>query len=563
MKASKKLGCILLVVVILIAAVACSGNSDPEPGSSAPATSASTSSSSQPAASGGADAADSDFPGGWLPTTSYDERVTFTMATVQTLEGYDYTAGDDYVKWWSDNFNYDIEVTSLTFDTWSERLRLWINSGDMPDICVFDYKHPDAASYVDQGLIKELPDGWKERWPTLASVHDKTTLGPEIEKIFDGNYFLPRARFDQNIPGDPLPDHIAFWYRKDWADAVGFPIKTTYKTSELIDYGVLVKDQDPGALGANLLPISSRPNWAMRCFVGSNNTHYKTFYKGDDGTYQWGPASQDTLTGLKLYLEAFQSGALNPEFFTLKDIDDYDQFRVSAVSGGYFGEAPTSTLHSNRIQYFGVNTSLDPDECVGVATILGEDGNYHQEDLINYWGTIIFNPDISDVKFERYMDMLDFGCTEQGYLLQRVGFEGTDWEYDANGEIVSLLPEGQNLAGQTGKYPGNSYVIAVAKLADDFAFQNPNIKKAYRDESWVLYTERCQIATPQSFSATDWDLFTFDSPSMRKTLLDFDTEYTNLVTTAKDEADLEALWLKWIEQQMPIIQPVLDELNAM
>lgn len=558
MKNSKKLISLLLAAIMLLGLVACTGG-----GSSSGGTEPSGSTSGGGGTSGSEPAGDSDFPGGWQPTTSYDEKVTFTMATVQTLEAYDYNEGDDYVKWWSENFNYEIEVTSLTFDTWAERLNLWINSGDMPDIAVFDYKHPDAANYVDQGLIKRLPDGWKDRWPTLASVHDKTTLGPAIEEIFDGNYFLPRARFDENIPGDPLPDHVSFWYRKDWANAVGMDIGTLITTSEIIEYGKLVKEQDPGGLGANLLPISSRPNWAMRCFVNMNNPHYKTFYKDDDGEYKWGPAADDTLLGLKLYLEAFQSGALNPEFYTLKDLDDYDQFRVSAVSGGCFGEAPTGSLHAWREDYFRPNTGLDPEECVGVATVLGEDGNYHQEDLINYWGCVIFNPEIDDVKFERYMDMMDFGCTEEGYLLQRAGFEGVDWERDANGEIVSLLPEGQALAGQNGKYPGASYVIAVVKLADDFAFVNPNVKKVYREESWTLYTERCEIATPDTFTATDWDLFTYDSPSMRKTLLDFDTEYTNLVTSAKDAADLEARWKAWVEQQMPIIQPVLDELNNM
>ena len=56
---------------------------------------------------------------------------------------------------------------------------------------------------------------------------------------------------------------------------------------------------------------------------------------------------------------------------------------------------------------FQANLDLDPYESIEVATILGEDGYYHQEDLINYWGTVVFNPDIEDEKFERWMDVLD------------------------------------------------------------------------------------------------------------------------------------------------------------
>jgi hypothetical protein len=42
----------------------------------------------------------------------------------------------------------------------------------------------------------------------------------------------------------------------------------------------------------------------------------------------------------------------------------------------------------------------------------------------------------------------------------------------------------------------------------------------------------------------------------------FDQEYANLVTSAKSEADLENLWRQWIQQNAPIIQPALDELNS-
>ena len=103
------------------------------------------------------------------------------------------------------------------------------------------------------------------------------------------------------------------------------------------------------------------------------------------------------------------------------------------------------------------------------------------------------------------------------------------------------------------------YTLGVIILHDDFAFDNPNNDQRLRDLSRQLYTERCQICTPETFPKVDWDLFCFDSPNMRKVQFDYDTELTNLVTMG---GDIEQNWRDWIESKMPMIQPVLDELNA-
>ena len=41
----------------------------------------------------------------------------------------------------------------------------------------------------------------------------------------------------------------------------------------------------------------------------------------------------------------------------------------------------------------------------------------------------------------------------------------------------------------------------------------------------------------------------------------YDTEFANMVTTAKNEEDLVSIYNNWLQSQMAIIQPVLDELN--
>jgi len=487
-------------------------------------------------------------------------HISFTMASVQGIEGFDYTAGDDLAKFYSEKFNYSLEMTALNWDNWNERLRIWINSGDMPDIAVYNYIHADAATYVEQGLVKKFPDDWKERWPNVAAVYEKTTLGPKMEELFGGTYFIPRARFMENLPGNPLANHLSLYLRKDWAEAVDFPIKSSYTTSEIIEFGKLIKDKDPGNVGDRLIPLAENTNHAVELFIARNSTHWNSFYQDENGEYQWGGASEDTLKGLKLFQEAYNSGVLSPDFYTVKDEEHGSYFRITGNAGATYTQAPTSVLQLN-FDEFEANIG-DPYENMHMATVVGEDGNFHQRDLINFWGTIIFNPEISDDKFERYMDILDYNATSEGYIITNMGLPEVDWTYDDSGNVESLYDEeaeGKPLGGTTGKYPSNGYLLGSTILFDDFAFDNPNSDERIRELSKQLYADRTELGTPESFPKVDWTIYTHDSPSMRRAQLDYVTEYANLVTMS---GDLEANWKDWVQSKMSLIQPVLDEMNA-
>jgi len=561
---AKPVSLALVVLLVLTLAAACAkksdSNSSGSSSSSSTSTSTSTSQNSGGTSSSGDGGSEAAAPSEWRPQSDLSKKIKFTYTSVQAIEGYDYTKGDPLAQYYSDKFNYEMDVAALNWDNWNERLRIWINSGDMPDVAVYNYIHADAAAFVEQGLIKRLPDDWKQRWPNVAAVYERTTLGPQMEKIFGGTYFLPRARFMDNLPGDPLPNHPSVFIRKDWAEAVGFPVKSAYKVSELMEFARLVKEKDPGNVGDKLIPIAENTNHAVDLFVARNSTYFNHFYKDKDGQYKWGGASEDTLRGLKLFSEAYRSGLLAQDFYTVKNEEHGAYFNVQGIAGATFFQAPTSNLQP-YYNDFKNNLGIDPYDNIILATVLGEDGYYHQLDLINFWGTIIFSPNIKDEVFERYMDILDYNATREGYIITNMGLKDVDWTYDASGNIISLYDEekeGKPLAGTTGKYPSWGYLLGSIILFDDFAFDNPNTDERLRELSKKVYRERTEIATPETFTAIDWDYYTYDSPSKRRAEIDYYTEYANLITQS---GDIEENWRKWVDSKMPLIQPVLDELN--
>ena len=84
--------------------------------------------------------------------------------------------------------------------------------------------------------------------------------------------------------------------------------------------------------------------------------------------------------------EAYKEGLLDPDFITLKAEDSQAPFDTQGVAACNFNQAPTAALHPNFINRFEANLGLDPFEHINMATVLGEDGYYHQRDLINFWG---------------------------------------------------------------------------------------------------------------------------------------------------------------------------------
>lgn len=486
----------------------------------------------------------------------YSEHLVISLASVQVNESVDYNNGDEFTKWWTEKFNFEWDVIGLSWDVWAERLRVWINSEDMPDVATWDYNHGEAMNYIEQGLLYRLPDDWKEKWPNVAQAYEDSQLGPALEEMVGGTYILPKPIFSTVKPTEKVVPHVTVYLRKDWAEAVGFELKDYYTVTELLEYARLIKEQDPGNVGAALVPIAARPEMALNIFIKSNATYAEGgFYKDADGNYQWGPANEDTLTGLRLYQQAFKEGLISPEFYAYTGTDDNAQFYVTGVAGATMmqGMAGAMTQCETSMRD---NLGLEYDDVVHTCFIIGEDGKYHSPEQINYWTTVIFSPGISQEKFERYMDMMDFAASEENNVFLRMGFEGIDWEYDENGEIVSLL--GDKVASE--KYPSvYPCYDAMYILADEFQLINPSYKKEFRDRVVKLYEEKYALGDEATIPSIDWDVQLYSSDAKNKLSYNWINEYAELVL---EEGDLETNWRNWVEEQQYLINPVIDELNA-
>ncbi|MDR0554656.1 MAG: extracellular solute-binding protein [Treponema sp.] len=496
---------------------------------------------------------------GWFAGRNFNKHmdVEFASPGPGIDEGKDYNNGDDWVKKWTQAFNITFKITPFTWENWEERLRIWINSGDAPEMFVYNYNHGEAQNYAEQGLVKKLPDDWKTKYPNLARAANDVPLNAMAEETFGGTYYLFRPIYSNNRPVDKLSPHFSAYIRKDWAQAAGVTLKPAMKISELLDYARKVKAANPGKV-QNFYPIVNRTG-SFGYFFHFNNgfagINGPAYYRGNDGKYHWAGADQSTLQTLKLMVPAYREGLIDPEFYTIQDPDDLGAFYTSGRSALIVADGMAWKM-TEMEQHFKSDLGLDFDDVVEIVTVLGEDGYYHAAPLTNYWAAVAFSPKIADDKLDRLLQMLDYSCTDEGQLEIRCGIKGVDW--DMNGtEIVSRLNPGESL---WDKYALLPVYVNMLILSDDFQFRDPNYKAAYRQKTKDMYILRAQSSTGETFPPEpDWNVVLHSSRALNLASMVMADEYAALVIKSGDP---ESNWRAWVNEKTPLVQPVLDELNA-
>ena len=490
----------------------------------------------------------------------YSEHYTYSYASIQITESTDYNSPDDAMtQYWEQKYNFDWDIISISSDKWDSTVNTWAYAEDLPDVTIFDYKHPQMMDWVDQGLVFKFPKGWQERWPNIAKVQEYAGLQLAFEDITGDTYFLARANYANNLPCTPgiNPTNMMVYIRKDWAEAVGIEIKDYYTIDEIMEYARRVKEQDPGNVGKDLIPMGLSSGNCYNVFVSTCSTYtsnnYYLYRDGND--FKWGLADPETLEGLKLWRQAFDEGLLNKEFYSYSGSEDVEDFYVRGVSGlmWYQGGARYQQDVANRMRD---NLGLEYDDVVKQIFITDNNGKYHSAPRGNFWGVIMFNPDIPIEKWERYMDMLDESCSDEGQVLIRMGFEGVDWEMK-DGEMVSLLEEGKDARS---KYPSIYPVYhQFCMLSDDFVLINPNYPKAYRDLTIKMYKLKEELGKDGGCPPIDYDIYLYSSDATAALSFEYDKDFANIVV---NKGDVETEWKNWLDSWAYLMDPVLAELKA-
>lgn len=562
----------MLMVASIAASFASCGNSGSDTStaskdntSSASDSSKSESSSSEPTSvktDSGVLAATTGVTAEDILARDYSEPVKISFAGIQCNDALDYNHGNDYYEWWTDTFNIEWDVTSLTFDNWVERMNTWINADDLPDWSVWNFNAGDAANYADQGLVKCMPDDWKEQYPNLAAAASCSEANGHYEEVYGGMYYFFRPVFANNFPADTITSHISMFLRTDWAEQAGYDLSKNKESesitiSEFMDYLRAIKDA--GICEYPWYNVSGEVGQVLDRTTENAGIQQSVYYKGSDGQYHWGPAEDETgiKDTLRMIKQAYDDGLLYPEFYTLQDPDDIGHFYASGDCAAtmYSGMAAWFDRFETNMQD---NLGVSFWDTADVFVMTDDNGVAHDAASLNFWACNILSPNMDDTTYERIMSIWDYGCTEEGQLRIRLGVPDVDWKYDDNGNIVNLVKDteyGTLENKYTSLYPitGNMFI-----LSDDYSFINPGNTEQAREKVSSLYVKRAAISTAKD-KTVDWDLSNYSSQAMNLASMTYADEYANIITKS---GDFDTNYDQWVSDKMSMIQPVLDELNA-
>lgn len=462
-------------------------------------------------------------------TVDMSERLTITVA----YPGADETWEEDaYYNYICDKFNVDIKFEALSSSTATEKVRIWVASGTMPDLVTTNvFKYDEYISYVEQGLVGTLPENWEENYPNVAFAMEMTGLLGELKKgTEDGSVSVlvrPQDHYRDFIgdfrtafkEGKDLRemmnqteylyiDDYGFAYRKDWAEQLGIETDYIMDYDGFMDMLLKFKEADLGGVGEkNTIGLAVDYTEAPQTFLIPFNSGYKYFTKNENGKYECGLLADSTIEGVKAYSEAFQTGILAPDFYTQKP-DDLDSLFCSERAGAIFPRANLHYLKTLCSEFEKANPGKKAEDCISVCWLRSPDGTVHGWESANYYGAYYFSPEISDEKMERLLAMADYISSEEGGPQVRLGVPGVDYKKEGDEYIVLREPDANgNLEDLKEKYPSYTFFRQFLNPFFDHTVDTNPYAKSERDA--MMKAKRAETLSLRKWDA-DADFYTAD-----------------------------------------------------
>lgn len=496
-------------------------------------------------------------------SSDYDKTIDFTCTTWYSMymadAGYDLES-EPYTQWVMDKFNVEIDAWALGSSNAMATTRLWINGGTMPDMFILpSFSVAETRQYMEMGMLKALPEDWKEQWPNIASVVEATGYAETVE--MNGlTYAIPHATFYKFTDVDPVVNHSSIHYRKDWANQVGMSdlgANGTIKLSELKEY--IEKVADAGLCSKPYLAGTiSGVIEVFKLAMGIDST--SDFTKSEDGTYIYTPETDEYIDLIKTVQQWYKGSLLDPDAYVTDTSTAFEEYKtglspaIYTVGGvGNYQDMLSEVLKRNGISPNNTEEREKLYDVYGMAAVAAEDGTVYAEQSDNYYTMTAFNPNIDDETLYRILDMIDYFCTAEGQVGVTQGIPGEDWEFNEEGGITILNEDMIN-----GEYePSPSKFFNVWGTAGDDVAYVPGVVGRYAKEQ-QLVLDLYDVKLSGEIFHRDMHIVTLDTEAKDNYNVAVASEVTKLVVSSKN---IESDWKSFIAKNKNNWQAVIDDLN--
>ncbi|MFK7697570.1 extracellular solute-binding protein [Paenibacillus sp. HJGM_3] len=409
---------------------------------------------------------------------------------------------NDLIKWVIDEtkkIGLDVEFVSLPRAQESEKLNVWMASGEAPDV-IITYSIDTIFKFAEQGGLWEL-DSYLAKYPDLIKNNKKAL---DQAGMYKGKrYAIPAIRANTYAGA-----HMKI--RKDWVDKLGMKLPTT--TEELYQVLKAFKEKDPGGVGKDKVVPFAMPaiNQGAKGFFfgpmfgfgvnndGPGNQFYAPNGNYKDGVFTSGIATPEGKNFLGWMNKLYKEGLISKEFVTDINSQQYIQQINSGVAG--FTDSNTSAVQLN----IDTRKSVPTAEWVTLDPLKRPDGTQRQPIAADY-GMFIAVPK-SSKNPEAVVKYLDWMVKPKNLATVQSGIEGVHWK-DDGGLRIGMDPEASkktlwvSSAGdlaliQQGvpPYTKEQLLKLVANSPD---FPTPEKKEEYANSTLKMYEVFQKFGKPE------------------------------------------------------------------
>lgn len=481
----------------------------------------------------------------------YDKKLTYTMSVNHSDAQIAESASFDYIK---EKFNVDFEFYYVAESGAAEKARIWMATGDMPDILQTSIgtNYNTFLSWVEQGLIRELPD--LSKWENLQKQQEYIS-GNEYFEIDGKRYaWLSSGKYAEGEPAvNPAP--YGFFYRTDIAKEVGlYKENDEYKWDEFVELARAMRDKYKDTTG--FIP------WGMDKGLypyGTGLMMYSPYWEqyklNEDGTYSWAFDLPETWEAIEFANKMFKEGVFVGEQPIFNGKEASDKFKTGQC-GILMQNAAIYNIRDIFMQ-FEATQGKKAEDCISIAKVYAPDGKMWGQYGMGFGSVTVFRPDLSDEKLERIMDIFDWLLTDEGTQMACWGVEGKDYNV-VNGEKV-LVNDDYTINGANPFLAKAMVASFTTPLEIQYKLSGERVVNMYEDYTDFL------VKHDENFRKYDYRQLFFGGKEYREHgayFYDGADLIKRLMPSEKSIDEIKKEYETWKNSVRPNVELVLAELNA-
>lgn len=412
----KKIASVVLALALSVSVFAACGSNGNSSASSTASTESSTASTDS-----SSDAATGDK----IDVLNQSETMDVSVAVMTG-----FTAADSRVQKELEE-KYNVKFKLVVLPGWTDgqsQISLLMASNDMPNIMWWWTMDTEYNKWVQAGLLDDV-SAYMDKYTVIRDYYNKMdpkTLFYASEA--DGSIY--------RIPGDVSePSCENLWIRQDWLDNLNLKTPTTIE--ELNEVLRAFTEDDPDGNGQNDTYGLGGDGYDFRSFwpwiQSYDQTHYERFCVDDNGVVTYGPANEGTKNWVSDVADLYAKGYITPNI--TQDTDRDEQMANGGFGVTYSWCAWNNPDAAPMMSFYASNPDA---KWVPIDMVKGSNGNPQDDPGTSAaWAYFAITNTASDP--ERLYATWDDMCDSDNYIARRFGIEGTDYEYDENGQYVAIV----------------------------------------------------------------------------------------------------------------------------